>query len=255
MSKVPELLSIIILKATLKQNRSLKKYDLEEAVAVFDANQWKPSTTDNKKQISKQQVADEKLTTLLKDLYNRTRKQPDEFKALTQAVLKSNFSQDKRISEMALLKLLTANQFEAAFDYYKQCSETIDKSGVFGLLLVRHFIKEEPDKKSEDKMAVVKELIGLLAKKFDWSFTFNVVFWGHIMNNNQDYAANVFAKDLKGKLDVDILRRIHTAAKANPSVYHNVFPMYNIFYFKALLKGENKSLKTAIESIFNAKKK
>lgn len=239
----------------LKQNRSLKKYDLEEAVAVFNANQWKPSTADNEKQISKQQVADEKLATLLKDLYKRTKKQPDEFKALSQAVLKSNFSQDKRISEMALLKLVTANQFEAAFDYYKQLGETIDKSGVFELLLMRHFIREEPGKKSEDKMAVVKELIGLLAKKFDWSFTFNVVFWAHIMNNNQGYATNVFAKDLKGKLDVDTLRRIHTAAKANPSVYHNILSMYNIFYFRALLKGENKSLKSEIESVLNAKKK
>ena len=157
---------------------------------------------------------------------------------------------------MVLLKLVTSNQFDSAFDFYKKFNDVIYKSGVFELLLMKHFIRQDSKKTAkEEDMAVFKELIGLMALKFEWEFTFNIIFWAHVINNNMGYATNVFTNDLKGSLDMELLERLHKAAKLNPPVLHSLKPMYNIFYFKPLLLREKKGLKQEIERILNPKNK
>ncbi len=225
--------------------------------SVFAANHWKTIDADPKEnQSKKQKLVDKKLYNFLWDVYTKTKKRPEQFKSLSEAVLKSNFSQDKKIGEMVLLKLVTSNQFDSAFDFYKKFNDVIYKSGVFELLLMKHFIRQDSKKTAKEQdMAVFKELIGLMALKFEWEFTFNIIFWAHVINNNMGYATNVFTNDLKGSLDMELLERLHKAAKLNPPVLHSLKPMYNIFYFKPLLLREKKGLKQEIERILNPKNK
>ena len=160
---------------------------------------------------------------------------------LTENIYQSNFVPPNfAMIQLVMINYLRSNNHSMAMDYFKKNLE-IRKISVMELLLLKNFVtrKESPDQNN------LKLLIELMSKSFSWEFIYNSLFWAHIMNRNYKSAQQVYEKDLKGILDLSILRRVakqidnYETKHSDLSVSNSMKSLHNIWGFEPFKNKKN----------------
>lgn len=158
-----------------------------------------------------------------------------------------------------MFEFIQAQDFAAAFDYYKSILENNSQS-ILEIFLIKHYMKKpDKDEMIEDNLSKLKELLVLMTKIFDWNFVQNLMFWGQIMNKNYKEAEKIFRDDLSGELDFEVLKRIHGQSVDSMPLeiaLKSLYNIYNSFLFRfpnnEYLK--NDQLRNEIKSILPIRK-
>ena len=242
--------SIVNLAQSIFRNEN----SIEKIMKIFETTKWYNEEKLDSYNIDMQEKWYQELINLVsKDLYPKL--SSIQMESLIELIYRSKMlDRDFNLSSLVILKYLSENKLDPALKYFKYNIESFDLS-LCEIIFIQHIL--ENSKKSPQVMNYFKEILIILASKFGWEFTNNVVFYAYIMSGQFENAEKFYDNQLKQNLKLNILEKFaDQLINCNMKFFeHRIKFKTNLKKFKLNQQQNNPHRENILEIILKLNKK